>query len=524
MVITQPTAVTPNATITDETCAYLNNGTATAGASGGTPGYTYLWKPNLQTTGSITGLSAGTYTLIATDSKGCSGTTNAVIAEPLPIAINFTAQTNVSCFAGSDGTVTASPSGGTPGYTYLWAPGGATGATLTNLTAGTYSVIVTDNAGCTKTNNVVITEPALLSASTTSTDETCAALNNGTAAAVPSGGTPGYTYLWSNGSTASLISNLTAQSYSITITDSKGCQETASATITEPPLLAVSFASQANVSCFAGNDGIIAANPSGGTPNYSYLWTPGGTTTATRTNLAAGTYFVTITDSKGCTVTNSVAITQPLAALAVSAASLPVTCYGLANGSVSAAAANGTGPYTYSWMPGNLTGQNIPNLAADTYTVTAIDSQGCIASAQVTITQPAQIMLTTSTGNSNCGSANGQASVIVSGGSAPYAYLWSPAGGTNAVANNLPTGSYDVAVTDFAGCTASQYANVSENSAPVLSIVTITNESCSGGSTGSAQVSTAGGVGPFTYSWLPFGGTNSLATGLTAGFLYGYSY
>ncbi|MDP1746227.1 MAG: hypothetical protein Q8L90_11655, partial [Bacteroidota bacterium] len=500
------------------TCNYLNDGTATGGASGGNPGYTYLWKPDLQTTTTITDLSAGTYTLTVTDLKGCKGTTNAIIAEPITLAINFTAQTNVSCFAGSDGTVTASPTGGTPIYNYLWAPGGETSATISNLAAGTYTVTVTDNVGCTATKFVTITQPAVLAASTTVTNESCNSLNDGTATAVPSGGTSGYTYLWQPGALTSIsINNLSSGTYTLTITDSKGCTETANAIIAEPAVLAVSFASQANVSCFAGNDALVVASPSGGTPNYTYLWTPGGTTTASKTNLTAGTYSITITDSKLCTTTNSVTITQPLAPLAVSAASLPASCYGSLNGSVSSSASDGTGPYTYTWMPGNLSGQNITNLAAGTYTVTATDSLGCVSTAPTTVTQPAKIILTATSVNSDCGLPNGQSTVSVSGGNDPYTYLWSPSGGTNATAAGLVTGAYTVLVTDSVGCTESQFGNVNENSAPVASIFGVTNVTCNGGTNGSAHVGTSGGISPFTFSWSPSGGTDSIATGLTAG-------
>ena len=159
-------------TKTNETCDYSNNGTATAVSGGGSPGYTYLWQPGLQTSNIITGLSAGTYTLTVTDSKGCTSTANAIISQPAPIVISFISQTNVSCFGGNDGSVTASPSGGTAGYTFLWMPGSTSTAAKTNLVAGTYTVTVTDAAGCTSINSVVITQPALLLASTSKTDET----------------------------------------------------------------------------------------------------------------------------------------------------------------------------------------------------------------------------------------------------------------------------------------------------------------------------------------------------------------
>ncbi|MDO9188064.1 MAG: PKD domain-containing protein [Bacteroidia bacterium] len=517
VVITQPTIVTASTTSTDETCGSLNNGTAKVIASGGTPTYTYLWQPGLQTTDSIYNLSSGNHTLTVTDSKGCTGVANATITEPSPIAISFTAQTNVSCYAGADGSVTASPAGGTPLYTYLWAPGGATSATTSNLSAGTYSVTITDSKGCFLTNSVVITQPSPLGLETSVTNETCNSLNDGTATVDISGGTPGYTYLWQPGSLTTLsINNLSSGTYTLTVTDSNGCAAIANPVITEPPPFTISFASQTNVSCFGENDGSVTASSSGGTPNYSYLWAAGGGTTSSRINLTAGTYSVTVTDAKGCFTTNSVIITQP-PLLVVSASSLPATCYGATDGSVSSSATSGTGPYTYSWMPGSLIGQNVSNLAGGTYTVTATDSLGCVSSNSISVAQPAQIILTTTSVNSDCGLPNGQSSVSVSGGNDPYTYFWSPAGGTNDTAIGLLTGAYTVIVTDSIGCTASQFGNVNENAAPVATIFSVINVSCFGGTNGSAKVGTIGGIGPFTYSWMPSGGTDSIATGLTAG-------
>ncbi|MES2592744.1 MAG: PKD domain-containing protein [Bacteroidota bacterium] len=516
--IAQPTLILASTTVTNETCSYLNNGTAIAGAAGGTPGYTYLWKPGLQTTGTISNLSSGTYTVMVSDLKGCTQTASAVISEPPPLTINFTAQTNPNCFAGNTGTVTASPSGGTSGYTYVWAPGGNTNSTIANLTAGTYSVTVTDNSGCSIIKGVEITQPAGFSVSTTQTNETCNNLNNGTANAIPVGGTPGYTYLWQPGAfTTSTISNLSAGNYTLTTTDFNGCETNTIATITEPASLTIGFNNTVNISCFGGNNGSVTAAPSGGTPNYTYSWVPGGATTNGRSNLTAGIYTVTVTDAEMCTATNSITITQPLTPLSVSVSSVPATCYGTATGSLGSSASGGTGPYTYNWMPGNIAGQNVSNIGAGTYTITAVDALGCTAINSVTITQPSQIILTTNSVNSNCNQSDGQASVSVSGGNAPYTYLWSPIGGTNATANGLISGAYTVVVTDFIGCTAVQFGNVNENSAPTASIINVVNVSCYGGSDGSASVTTLGGMAPFTYSWMPSGGTNSTANGLAAG-------
>ena len=516
--ITQPAQLTATASGTNETCDYLNNGTASVTASGGIAGYTYLWKPELQTSASITGLQAGTYTVTVTDTRGCFTTATTVIGQPTPLNVSFSSQ-NVSCFAGNDGTATATPAGGTPGYTYLWTPGGNTTATKSNLTAGTYSVTITDIEGCYTNNQINITQPITLAAGATKTNETCDYLNDGTATAVANGGTPGYTYLWTpGGNTNVTISSLASGTYSVTITDAKGCTAIASTVVGEPNPLALAFSPKINVSCFGDNSGSVSVSTTGGTANYTYSWMPGAATTSNISNINAGTYSVTVTDANGCVANGTTVISQPSAPLSIAVSATPASCFGVSDGTVNANASGGTGPYTYEWMPGNFSGAVITNLVAGTYTVTVTDALGCVATNTVTINQPAEIVLTTSSTNSDCGQANGTTTVSVSsGGVGPFSYLWSPTGGTNNTAAGLLSGAYTVSVTDATGCQASQWGNVNENTAPSAVIFSVINVSCNGGSDGSASVMAAGGLAPYTYLWLPSGGTNSVASNLTAG-------
>jgi gliding motility-associated-like protein len=517
-VVTQPVAPLANVpVINNVSCAGGSNGSISVSTSGGTPAYSYLWLPGGQTTSSITGQPAGTYTVTVTDSKNCQLTSTYTITQPLPLSIAFSTA-NVSCFGGSNGSSTGNVSGGTAGYTYSWSPSGGSGATASGLAAGTYTLTVTDAQGCTVSSSVTITEPTLLSVTTSAVNETCDYLNNGSATATPSGGTPGYTYLWSpGGATGATASSLSAGTYTVTVTDVKGCTSTATAVITQPLPLSIVFDTQINVSCFGGNNGVLSATVSGGTPNYGYSWMPGGGTLNVFSGLAAGTYTLTITDFNGCTATNTATITQPAAPVSATTASLPATCFGATNGSISATGAGGTPGYTYLWMPGALSGSSVSGVGAGTYTVTVTDINGCTGTATQTVTEPSQMILTTSTVNSNCGTPTGQASVVVSGGIAPYTYLWAPSGGTGSSATGLLAGPYTVTVTDANGCTETQWANVNDNSGPSATIFAIINVSCNGGSDGGASVGVAGGTGPFSYSWAPFGGTGPVATGLTAG-------
>ena len=518
VLITEPTLLSASTTNINEICSYSTNASATAIPLGGTPAYTYSWQPGFQTTVTKTGLSSGTYTVTVKDSKGCIATALATITGPPVLAINFTGQTNVSCKDGNNGSVTASPSGGTSGYTYSWTPGGATTASRTNLTAGTYSVTVTDSKGCVATKSVTITQPTLLLVSTTKTDETCSYLNNGTAAAISSGGTSGYIYLWQPGAlTTSNVTNLSAGTYTVTATDSKGCTATAVAIITEPAPVIVSFSSVINASCFGGNQGGVAASGSGGTLNYTYSWSPGAQTTNAISNLTAGTYSVTITDSKGCSATNTVVIAEP-APLAVSSSFVPPTCFNKADGSISAFGSGGTFPYSYSWItptPASIGGQTITNTLAGTYVVRVSDAKGCHSDSSFILNQPAQIIISHTTVNSGCNIATGSATVSITGGVPSFTYLWST-GGTNNTIINLASSVYSVVVTDANGCKSSQYIDVIDDSAAVPTI-SLTMPSCFNGSDGIATVSTTGGIGTFSYLWSPTGDTGITASGLSTG-------
>lgn len=515
--LTEPTPLVVASTVTDVTCPSGSNGVLKATPSGGTPPYTYLWLPINKTTATVSGLTAGSYTITVTDAKGCKNTSTKIVSQPDPITISFV-PTHVSCFSESDGSVNTMVSGGTSPYTYSWNVGGIKTADITGLKIGTYILTVTDNAGCKSSKAVTITQPALLTAVATAVDEACNYLDNGSVSVTPYGGTLPYKYVWQpTGDTAALVTGLPAGTYSVTVTDSKGCTATASATVNEPQPLNIAFDDQRDVSCFNGIDGAVRAVPSGGTPNYSYLWSPGNLTSDAIFNITAGTYTVTITDKNNCQATNTVTINQPALPVSVNASSTPAVCYGGNTGTATAVAAGGTGPYTYSWMPGNKTGAAITNIVAGTYTVVTEDSKGCTSSTTVVVNEPQQIMITMTAIEAACFNANGKAHATVSGGIAPYTYQWSPTGGTADSALGLFSGPYTILVKDAHGCPATASVNVNDKGIPKPTIFAVVNVKCYGDSTGAASVSVTGGSGTYTYQWSPFGGTGTTAVHLTAG-------
>ena len=312
---------------TNITCNGSTNGTASISTAGGVGTLTYNWTPGNPIgdgTASVTNLSAGSYNCTITDANGCTASQSITITQPTVLAATLSSQTNVSCFAGTNGAASILVSGGTTAYSYNWTPGNPTGdgtANVTGLTAGTWTCSITDANGCTASQTVTITQPnALVSTISSQTNVSCFAGTNGAASILVSGGTTAYSYNWTPGNPigdgTTSVTNLSAGTYSCTITDANGCTASQSVTITQPNALVSTISSQTNVSCFAGTNGAASILVSGGTTAYSYNWTPGNPTgdgTANVTGLTAGTWTCSITDVNGCIASQTVTITQAAA-------------------------------------------------------------------------------------------------------------------------------------------------------------------------------------------------------------------
>jgi hypothetical protein len=295
--ITQPDIIELTVSGVDPLCFGGNDGEASVSASGGTAPYTYLWSDG-QTTQAATGLTAGTYTVTVTDANDCSVSESVTLTEPTELLADVVAG-SIDCFGESDATATVTATGGTPPYTYLWDdPASQTTATAVGLSAGTYQVTVTDSQGCIVVESITIVEPAALELTIDSDDVLCFGESTGSATANVSGGTPDYTYLWSDGQTTQIATGLAAGTYEVTVTDANGCEITESITITQPEEILLSTATT-NANCSDSDDGTATVTATGGTGTYTYLWS-NGQTTATAINLAAGNYSVTVTDENGC--------------------------------------------------------------------------------------------------------------------------------------------------------------------------------------------------------------------------------
>lgn len=461
--ITEPTALTSSITSqTNVSCNAGNNGSATVAASGGTSGYTYSWNTvPIQTTATAINMTAGTYTATVTDANLCTSTVTVTITEPTLLDLSLSVQSNVSCNGDNNGTATVIASGGTPGYAYSWNTSPAqTAGTASNLTAGTYTAIVTDNNLCIDSVVVIITEPALLTLTVSSqANVSCNGGNNGYATVTVNGGTAGYSYSWNTGpvQTTTTATNLTAGTYTATVTDTNSCTATVIATITEPPVLDLSFSSQTNVSCNGGNNGSATVAATGGTIGYTYLWSTSPVqTNTTATNLTAGTYTAVVSDTNSCIDSVIVTITEPPMLDLILDSKTDPSCFGFADGNIYVNASGGNGTFSYSWLPAVSTADSALSLTSGVYDITVSDTNSCTQTITVTLMDPSLLTIdATANPGSICRNLSTTLNAVVTGGTAGYSYLWDNMSTSDSqTVQPLTTTTYTVAVADTNNCIA----------------------------------------------------------------------
>lgn len=513
-VIISPT-VTVTTSLTNSSCA-ASNGTGTAMPAGGSSPYTYSWS-NGQTTGTATGLSAGTYTVAVRDANGCIGQKTITINASGTLTAGIT-PTNKTCTVA--GSAISTPSGGTPGYTYSWSNGQTT-QTATNLSAGTYTVKITDAAGCSLTQSVSITQPAAIVPVISSGKQATCGLNNGNSTVTTSGGTAPYTYNWNNGQTTQTATGLGAGNYTVTVRDANGCSSTQKAVITTIPPSSFTVTST-NGTC--GNGGSATVTATGGTIPFTYSWSGMSQTTNSVSAISAGNYTIMVTDANGCSSTKTVTITDTpsLASATFTVSPGTTVCVGTP---VTFTNTGTTG--TYNWVISTITPANVSGTTVDfsytfltigTYSVShTVTTSGCSKNVvtPITVTVCSGSPSATATGSSVCPGTCATATSSATGGTAPYTYSWNN-GATTQNISPCPasTTTYTVTIRDSGGNTSTSTAVVTVN--PVVTVsVTPTNIVCNGGS-GSASATGSSGTTPYTYTW---GGgiSGSTISGLSPG-------
>lgn len=426
---------------------------------------------------------AGTYTitLYAIDSIGiCGFIDTSLVAITVGAAPTLsTSVTNIPC-PGGVGTATVSTVGGLAPLTYLWQPSNQTGPVATGLNSGSHTVTVTDAQGCPSTQIISVQEPLALNVTTTANGTSCG-MNNGSVTATTSGGTGAYTYNWQpSGGNGASASNLPSGVYTITVTDANGCTTTATANVQVVNGPTVVVQPLAPINCNGGT-GSAVATLTGGTPGFTYNWSNGSTGNVA-SGLTSGTYTITITDSKGCSATNTVNIPEP-APLVLPITTSSLTCYGNASGSATVTPTGGVAPYTYLWGTTPVQNGNIAGgLSANTtYTLLVADANGCTATATVSpLSQPAPIAISTAASGTSCGTTYlGVLTATPQGGSAPYGYTWSNGGWTQVI-SNVAAGQYSVVVTDANGCTGWDTITMPASPMPIANFIPKPIFSCEG--------------------------------------------
>ncbi|MEO8148505.1 MAG: T9SS type A sorting domain-containing protein [Bacteroidia bacterium] len=449
----------------------------------------------------------------------CSAITDtSVIDFGNAIAPQFTLGTDsVTCFGTSTGKAIANiVFGGTPNFKWHWfnssniSVRNVTNAlltdTLSGVPAGMYTLVLSDHQDsltspyCEVIDSIYIGEPAAaLAASQNLLNHIDNICNGGSAGAIDievTGGTPGYSYNWSNGTSTEDISGLPAGTYTCTITDSRGCTATITVTILQPAAI-VANCTSTNSICFNANNGTVSVNASGGTPGYVYLWS-NGNTNASQGSLAPGTYTVIVTDTNGCTQTCSSVVTQPAPLVPVISGNTAICAGG-------STVLNAGAPYTnYSWSTGATT-QTITAGTAGTFTVTVTNANGCTGSVSVTTIVNPQPVPTITGASTVCAAGT----TLISATAGFTAYSWSTGVTTQSV--TVSAGTYTVTVTNANGCTgtASKVITVSNSVLPQPGVITGSTAVCKNSNAAYSIVAVTGAT---NYTWTATSGA-SVSTG-----------
>lgn len=516
--ITDPPAMVLTMGSVDATCG-LANGQASVVVSGHTPPASYNWS-NGMTTGTIN-VAAGNYTVTVTDGNLCTAVGNITVNDAgVPFTVTTSVNNNVDCFGNCNGSATATPVGAGP-FTYLWDNTQIT-PTATGLCAGLHSVTVTEGA-CSVIETVNITQPSALSVSTINIVDAHCGLPDGSITASAAGGTGVYTnYSWNttppqSGVTASAVLSGT---YTVTVTDDNGCTAQGSGFVGDIGAISVNVTGS-NVLCAGGSTGTATATVTGGSPNYTYVWSNGfnetiAGLTSNATGVPAGNISVVVTDNFGCTATDDVTLTQPLPLAINLVSTVPTTCFGDCDGEAQISVSGGSGPYSYSWSSGSNPNSNLNlNLCGGSHSVQVTDANMCVENLNFNIAEPVELLLNMSTTPANCGNANGTATATPVGGTSPFFYSWSAGGATASMTNTGLSSAgnpYLVTVTDDNGCSQTGSASIVDVPGPTAVISVVTNVGCNGANDGSATVSAASGTPPYSYNW----GTTPVQTNPTA--------
>ncbi|MBO7652239.1 MAG: gliding motility-associated C-terminal domain-containing protein, partial [Bacteroidales bacterium] len=447
----QPQQLSLDLSVTPVSCFGLED--ARVGVSqigGGTMPYNYLWS-NGNTVNTLVGVGAGTYSLLVTDANGCTISSTAVVMQPEALNVSVISS-NVECGI-SNGSLSANVYGGSQPYVYYWSNGG-TSALLDNVSAGAYTLTVTDANRCSATVSSQISVVGMLTASIVEESPvSCFGMTDATLVAVVDQAQPPVRYQWNNDQNGSTLFGLGTGMYMVTVTDGWGCQGVANYMLYSPTALIMS-SQVTDANCSNTSEGAISLTVGGGRPPYSYLWTT-GSTEPNLEDLRVGTYGVLVTDMSGCTLQENFVISAPTT-ISVEADVTDVTCYGKKDGRVEINVTGGVEPYAYGFYMGNTvshSGRIYEHLRPGVYNISVSDANGCGKSISVAVGQPERLGVNSLISAPSCKDLHdATVEIVTAGGTAPFTYTLGTYTSDSSIFINLHPGLYSAVVTDANGC------------------------------------------------------------------------
>ncbi|MFA0964829.1 gliding motility-associated C-terminal domain-containing protein, partial [Roseivirga sp. BDSF3-8] len=524
------------------------DGSITVTVTGGSGTFDYLWTgPNgfTASTEDISGLTAGTYELIATDViTNCSASYTATISEPVDFTIQEDNVTPVSACSASDGAIEISLTGGSGTFSFAWTgPDSFTASTedISGLAPGTYDLVVTDDvSGCIATYSTSLADPIDFTAQVdNASDVSACGANDGSIDISITGGSGTFTFAWSgpDGFTSidEDLSGLAPGTYEVIVTDDNStCQTTLTAEVGGPTGISVQEEAISPISACGSNDGAVDISVLDGSGDYTYAWTgPDGFTATTEdlSGLSEGTYDLTVTDNvSACTATYSVVFTEPVDVIITEDNVTPISACGAADGAIEVSVSGGSGVFSYEWVSDNgftSSDEDISGLQSGTYDLTVRDNvTGCSVTYSTTLTDPIDFTIQedAKTQVSACGAADGAIEITVAGGSGVFSYEWTSDNGFTSTSEDitgLSPGTYDLSVRDnITGCIDTYSATISDAVDFTIQEDAVTQVSGCGASDGAIEITVAGGSGVFSYEWSAdngFSSTDEDISGLSAG-------
>ncbi|MDD2634156.1 MAG: gliding motility-associated C-terminal domain-containing protein [Bacteroidales bacterium] len=481
-------------------CYGIEDAWALASASGGTPEYQFLWNDALSTDSTLLeNIPVGNYIVTVTDNNLCQATDTAYISEPDTLSLSFTDILNPSCYMYNDGVVTVIPEGGTPEYTAVWNDADTTtGFTVSNLSAGYYSVTITDNNNCQISDSILITQPDSLYLEAIINPVICTQ-QTGSVVITAHGGTSPYNYYWSSGDTLAILNNVISQTYGLTIEDANSCSIDTSFFVPAEGNINASITQTYHNLCFGDKIAELIAFSNLAAMPISYQWS-NFVIDSVNPNLPAGEYFVTITDAWGCSGIDSIIVSEP-EKLIVEVTSQDIKCKGELTGIANVEIQGGTPFYTVEWQNGD-SGFITTGLGPGPIWVTVTDANNCSESGHSIISEPLTgITIDANVKQVTCyGAEDGEINAFASGGNPPYWFTWYINGVeiNSATIRNLDPGFYTLMVSDNNGCTKDTVIQIyTVNS--LTATVEVGKTSCIGNYDGYIAIYAEGGTEPYSY-------------------------